>query len=308
MSEPFNHSFPPQGFWHSFHDPRPQLVAQLTLSIPVQARPVGATAADPTTLSLLLDIKRAQGVCRQWHDVLRQTLLRFSRHAPHAWRDLTPEHVAAYLSTVGGPRSRNNHLAAIRQLLAFARRRGFLSPGDPDPLAGFDRVRVPRPEAGIYSPQALRALLDSCPSHAAPLLALVALSGVRMAEVTRLEPADVDLERGRILVRAQNAKTRARRFCHFCPSVRSWVAGATPRTWALERRGLEWCYKEALRRSGVSCVPNGLRHSFISYRLAISGNEHTTALEAGTSPGLIFATYRDLVAPDLAQAWFAVGR
>lgn len=311
MSESYNHSLPHQGFFHSFNDPRQVLVAQLTLALPVQAQPVGASRQDappsiPTTLSLLLDIKRAQGVSQQWHDVLRQTLLRFTKNAPHAWSDLTPEHVAAHLQTVGGPRSRNNHLAAIHQLLSFARRRGFLSPGAPDPLAGFFRLRVPRPEARIYTPAALDQLLHASPQHAAPLLALVALSGVRMAEVTRLEPADIDLERKRILVRAQNAKTRARRFCHFCDSLEAWLRLANARTWALERRGLEWCYKEALRRAGVSCVPNGLRHSFISYRLALSQNEHTTALEAGTSPSLIFATYRDLVPPDRAQEWFSV--
>ena len=51
---------------------------------------------------------------------------------------------------------------------------------------------------------------------------------------------------------------------------------------------------------------NGLRHSFISYRLALIQDAAKVALEAGTSPQMIFSNYRELVTADEAQAWFAV--
>jgi hypothetical protein len=49
---------------------------------------------------------------------------------------------------------------------------------------------------------------------------------------------------------------------------------------------------------------NALRHSFISYRLALVHNEHQVASEAGTSPAMIHAHYRELVSSEEAKEWF----
>jgi hypothetical protein len=50
---------------------------------------------------------------------------------------------------------------------------------------------------------------------------------------------------------------------------------------------------------------NGLRHSFISYRVAAVKNVAQVALEAGNRPQMIFQHYRELVTPQDAKAWFA---
>ncbi len=52
---------------------------------------------------------------------------------------------------------------------------------------------------------------------------------------------------------------------------------------------------------------NALRHSFISYRVAITQNVAQVALEAGNSPQMIFKHYRELVRPAAAVAWFCIG-
>jgi len=49
-----------------------------------------------------------------------------------------------------------------------------------------------------------------------------------------------------------------------------------------------------------------LRHSFISYRLAIIKNVHQVSLEAGNSPQMVFAHYRQLVTETQAKEWFAI--
>ena len=51
---------------------------------------------------------------------------------------------------------------------------------------------------------------------------------------------------------------------------------------------------------------NGLRHSFISYRLAAIQNTAQGALEAGNSPQMIFRHYRELVRPVDAEKWFGL--
>ena len=51
---------------------------------------------------------------------------------------------------------------------------------------------------------------------------------------------------------------------------------------------------------------NGLRHSFCSYRLASIKNAAQVALEAGNSPQMIFAHYRQIVTESEATKWFAI--
>jgi hypothetical protein len=51
---------------------------------------------------------------------------------------------------------------------------------------------------------------------------------------------------------------------------------------------------------------NALRHSYISYRLAIVKDAAKVALEAGNSPDIIFKHYRELVTEQDAKAWFAI--
>ncbi len=51
---------------------------------------------------------------------------------------------------------------------------------------------------------------------------------------------------------------------------------------------------------------NVLRHSFISYRIAIVKSADQAALEAENSPSIIFKHYRELATDDEAAAWFNI--
>jgi hypothetical protein len=51
---------------------------------------------------------------------------------------------------------------------------------------------------------------------------------------------------------------------------------------------------------------NGLRHSFCSYRLAITQDVAKVALEAGNSAMMIFKHYRELTTDEEAKQWFGV--
>ena len=49
-----------------------------------------------------------------------------------------------------------------------------------------------------------------------------------------------------------------------------------------------------------------LRHSFISYRIAIVKSADQVALEAGNSAAIIFKHYRELTTEDVAREWFSI--
>jgi hypothetical protein len=67
---------------------------------------------------------------------------------------------------------------------------------------------------------------------------------------------------------------------------------------------------KAMRRAADSAKlkwqHNALRHSFISYRLGEIQDVNRVALEAGTSPQMIFRHYRELATPEQARMWFAI--
>ena len=66
-----------------------------------------------------------------------------------------------------------------------------------------------------------------------------------------------------------------------------------------------------MRKAAGNKIPfkwkrNGLRHSFCSYRLAVTSDAAKTALEAGNSPAMVFRHCRELVTDQEAAEWFAV--
>jgi hypothetical protein len=64
----------------------------------------------------------------------------------------------------------------------------------------------------------------------------------------------------------------------------------------------------ALAKSlGIPWPRNVLRHSFISYRIAMVKSADQVALEAGNSPAIIFRHYRELTTEETAREWFGIG-
>ena len=57
---------------------------------------------------------------------------------------------------------------------------------------------------------------------------------------------------------------------------------------------------------GFEWPNNVLRHSFISYRIAIVKSAEQVALEAGNSPTIIFKHYRELATEEQADEWFGI--
>ena len=63
---------------------------------------------------------------------------------------------------------------------------------------------------------------------------------------------------------------------------------------------------QAASKAGICWKANALRHSFISYRVAQTRDIAAVALEAGNSPRMVFAHYRELCTESEAAEWFAV--
>ena len=117
-------------------------------------------------------------------------------------------------------------------------------------------------------------------------------------------PNAADLSRipRKLTVAADKAKTAAQRLVPIQPNLKAWLElhrGKGAVIDPQERRNM-------IRAWGADWPKNGLRHSYISYRLAVTKDVAATAMEAGNSAPIIFKHYRELVKPDQGAAWFGI--
>jgi integrase len=171
---------------------------------------------------------------------------------------------------------------------------------------------------GIISVETFARVLAEIQAKRPDLVAVTALAGfagLRRAELHAQTWEDIDIKRGLLRVTAAKKGTVAYRLVHLCPAAVEWLTGAerqekdektgkTPLSppWGVDR--VRQLAREASPK--IEIPENAFRHSFVSYRVADSGNVAETALEAGNSAAVVHKHYRELVAKEDGAAWFAL--
>ena len=206
-------------------------------------------------------------------------------------------------------KTRNIHREYIRGFLKWCNGQEYLGDGlYADLVRGLAKEKHRRlADIAIHSPKELGLLMRKATGDLKLAVAIAAYAGLRTAEILKLEWSDVGPEF--IVVRAENAKTRARRLIPITPALASILGGAqklTRMVWG----GSESKHRDQMaklyRSCGLEKPQNVLRHSFISYRLALTEDEKKTAQEAGNTPDIIYQHYRALVTKKEAKQWFQI--
>jgi integrase len=258
----------------------------------------------------VLEAKRKDGMSATYLADLRKRLVRFN--ADFGQRKIaviTVEELDNWLRALpGSPKSRANYRANIGVLFSYAARRRLI---DSNPILHTARPKLPDNPPEIFTVDELRSLLEAAQRlvvDVLPMLAIGPFSGLRDAEIKRLDWSEVDQKRGHVEVKARKAKSARRRIVEMQPNLREWLkpyAGMTgavvPPNW---RKKLDSVRKAA----GLARWPkNGLRHSFASYRLAAIHDAPRVAAELGhTSPQMLYSTYRELVLPEEAERYWKI--
>jgi len=219
--------------------------------------------------------------------------------------DLKTSELDAWLGGLTfGAKTKNGMRIILVACGNWAEGRGYLVKGC-SPFPAMVRYKETKSAVSIFTPENIASLLAKADKTLRPFLALGAFAGLRTAELQRLDWKEIDLDRGFITVDANKAKTQQRRLVPISDNLKLWL---TPCKQASGSVCLHQRPQMAAARfcEGFAWQENGLRHSFISYRLAVLHDTARVALEAGNSPEVIFGHYRELVTPEEAAAWFSV--
>ncbi len=238
-------------------------------------------------------------------------LKRFSDSLPGNIADVTTADINRFLDGLKklSPVSKNGIRRNLVTMFGFAKKQGYLHPDRKTAAEQSDSFRVQDKEISIFTPDEMNRLLIASHPRILPLIAIGGFAGIRSAEIARLNWEDIKWDRGHIEIAGSKAKTAARRLVPLSENLKAWLA-----PWREDTGPILTItdYSGALGDTAVKAkIPGGwrqnaLRHSFISYRVAETGDVARTSLEAGNSPKMIFRHYREIVDADSAKTWFSI--
>lgn len=183
-----------------------------------------------------------------------------------------------------------------------------------NPIKKIKPKKIKERSTRLLTPEHLRLILDAADETLRPILAIQALCPVRVAEAAALKWSDI-LPGGHLKIEASTSKTGKRRTIPLRPLLLRYLLK--------HRRESGYIYggesgasanamgqQIKLRvRKALPDVPwerNALRASSVSYRLAETQNQASTALEAGHSVSVMESKYKELATPEEAVRWFEV--
>jgi len=214
-------------------------------------------------------------------------------------------------------RTKNNYRMALLTLFSYARDKKHLPRGEKTEAEFATRYDDKGGDIGIYTPDQFRTLLENIEERFIPFIALGGFAGLRTIEILRLEWKDVWFDKGVIEVGKDKAKTATRRLAPIVPALEAWLKPRAKTGPILPGIRDEFHFTKLFKDATsklvdaqdeplVTLVHNGLRHSFCSYRLAITKSAAQVSLEAGNSPKMLFENYRELVTEKAAKEYFGI--
>jgi integrase len=256
----------------------------------------------------LLQRKTADGSSKRYLETLRSDLRRFANAFQTSIGSVTTALISRWLDSLKvGARSRNNVRQSVVTMFHFARARGYLPKGQSTEADDVEVARDKGGEISVMKPQDLAKLLRGANPIHRLYFALGAFTGIRSAELLRLEYKDVNFEKGHIEVSAAKSKTATRRLVPIQPNLMQWLAPYRRSTGKLfqSRRTVDRAIAFA-KGQGIEWNSNILRHSYATYRLSLAPDAARVALEMGNSPQKLFTNYRELDRENHAAAWFGI--
>ena len=203
-------------------------------------------------------------------------------------------------------KTRNRHLGYVSTMFQLAVTEWDLLVKNP--LTGIKKFSDPPNGRHIfvYTPEELHTVLSAVTSDWLPFFALNAFTGLRRAEVERLDWADIKLERRLIDLPFTKSKNGRRKLIQIPENLAAMLTPLAKSEGAVvQLRGINWQIRCLKQEYGLQWPPNGLRHSFCSYAVALHGFVWT-AEQADHSETVLKNHYREVVTKEAAERYFNI--
>jgi len=268
-------------------------------------------------VSEMLEAKKDAGVSDVHMRILTGRLERFAQMFQCPIASLTALDVSKYIRDLKAKdgelvknRTRCNVLSDLRNFFNFARKQRYISRDVVEEISEIEAPKKEFVETGIFTSAQMKQLIVEVDDEIRPLLAIGAFCGVRSEELNRLHWQDVRLAEGVLIVGADKAKTATRRVVPIPENCRAWLGPCMKQEGRInpapDADALIDRIERAAARLQIKWVKNGLRHSFCSYRLAITCDPARVATEAGNSPVMVHRHYKALVTEAQGKEWFNI--
>lgn len=217
-------------------------------------------------------------------------------------RDLTRQACTAFVHQKGvAGQTRLNNKRVLSGWFNWMRKVGYLAD---DPLSGLDDIKVGVRMPAVMSLAAADEAVRVARDYDARVLrkvVLCMLAGLRPSEADQLRNSAVQGDRlavvgvGKLRDRTSRLVPLSPRFKAVWAEVADCEEPATKMIWQLFIRRLSFKWKQDM-----------MRHTWISYRLALTGDLARTALEAGNSPRVVTRHYHDARTEADARKFFGM--
>jgi integrase len=278
---------------------------------------------NPMTVQQVVDLlvaeKEKAEKSKSYVQQLRNSCGKFAQAFQMEIHRLTTEMLIRYFDNLNGaPRTRLNHLMYVTSLFKFAVARKSAPEELLKDLGAIQRPSVTESEKEIYTPAEMREMLVAVRRELLPQLVLCAYAGLRKAESVRVDWVQIKLDRGFVELKGRQSKVGQRRLAPLTGFAADWL-----RLVAREKGPIAHYQHADKFNAAVSedvnrvrlkqnlkpdfrWKNNGLRDSFISYRVAAIKNVPQVALEAGNSPVMIQRHYLEVVSEEEAEDYFSI--
>lgn len=235
--------------------------------------------------------------------------------------EVTSQDFSTWLGSFGwSAKTRKNVRGSLCSLSIYCRDiLKALPPGKTE----FQIVKAPRQdgqmEVEIYRPEAFAQLLNAALENDVemlPALVLGGFAGIRPsefhAEVTNREPLKweaINWRDAQLHITGQKVKSHATRDIPLCSAALDWLKPFKPLSGIIwqHRKAFDDKFQKLKNKADVESIPDGLRHSFASYRIRELKNDFKLlAREMGNSEREILKSYKRNVSDQEAKRWFGI--
>jgi hypothetical protein len=245
------------------------------------------------------------------HTVTTQSKVLKAWFGPKTLPSITAKEIEMkLLESSFSPYTKRKLLNFYRSLENFAKKRRYL-PRDYDTVTeAVTLPSLPKMNYPVFTPEELARLFILLRPHEIPYVATMAFGGSRRAEFARMTSAHFDSEEQTAKIDRVIAKKTLPRNLHMPVCLRDWldIAEMPEKGHLISHRKIAAISrdKSRLAQVGLAWKQNILRHSFLSYHLALHENPGVTAYVGGTSIKMLNAHYVTLVSKRAAEEWFNI--